>query len=55
MSALVSGDDDPLFDADHATRAENTRERRAAITVADVQQIADGSMWRYPPEGRDHA
>lgn len=32
----VSRDDDPIFDADHAACAPNTRERRASVTVADV-------------------
>lgn len=60
MSALVSREDDPLFDADHS-RGPSGQERRAGITVAEVEQIADGSMWRCPPrcpaqapEGRDH-
>lgn len=34
--SLVGRDDDPIFDADHAACAENTRERRAMVTVADV-------------------
>jgi hypothetical protein len=45
---LVSADDDPLFNADHAHHPASI-ERRASITVAQVEQIADGSMWRCPP------
>jgi len=41
---LVSAEDDPLFDADHS-RWPSGRERRASITVADVEAIADGTMW----------
>lgn len=44
----VSADDDPLFSGD-AANYPNTRERRAALTVDDVERIADGSMWTVKP------
>lgn len=36
---LVAREDDPLFDADHS-RCPSGTERRASITVADVEEIA---------------
>ncbi|MGW5353398.1 hypothetical protein ACWERV_23165 [Streptomyces sp. NPDC004031] len=36
---LVSAEDDPLFDADHA-RCPSGTARRASITVAQVEEIA---------------
>lgn len=36
---LVAREDDPLFDADHS-RCPSGTERRASITVADIEDIA---------------
>ncbi|RCG21773.1 hypothetical protein DQ392_08680 [Streptomyces reniochalinae] len=44
---LVSAEDDPLFDADHARRGPGM-ERRASITVGDVEDIQSGRMWAMP-------
>jgi hypothetical protein len=41
---LVSKEDDPIFDADHAACAANTRDRRAQLTVADIE--SHDETWR---------
>ncbi|MEV8435089.1 hypothetical protein [Streptomyces chartreusis] len=47
---LVAREDDPLFNADHS-RCPSGTERRASITVADVEDIArradeaEGATW----------